>query len=162
VILIDANLRDPAIHKIFQLPNETGLTTLLSDTSLKSFEGFFSRDPDLLEKQAQSLSVGLQTTSIQNLQVLSAGPTPSINATELLSSPHMGALLNTVRKSADIVILDAAPILPVADTIMLSAMGAGVVMVVEAEKTRANDVSAARNTLISTNASLLGVIINRS
>src|SRR5581483_5785396 len=91
VILVDADLRRPTQHQIFGLKNSPGLTDIVRDDSL------LTNPP-------------LQETSVPNLQVLTSGPTPP-NPAEILGSKRMTEILDALLQRADIVLLDAPPVL---------------------------------------------------
>ncbi len=91
VLLIDANLRDPSVHKHLNLPNEQGLSTLLtSDVALPN-------------------QITLQSSGSSYIDILTAGPVPEDPA-NLLSSPRMEELMMAFEESYDLVILDAASV----------------------------------------------------
>ena len=95
VILVDADLRRPILHKAFKIPNRFGVSTLLLN-------------------QGPALENILAKRKVHNLQVLPSGPHPS-NPTELLGSPQMERLLVQLRKMADVVIIDSPPLLALTD-----------------------------------------------
>ncbi len=91
VLLIDANLRDPSVHKHLNLPNEQGLSTLLtSDVALPN-------------------QITLQSSGSSYIDILTAGPVPEDPA-NLLSSPRMEELMMAFEESYDLVILDASAV----------------------------------------------------
>ena len=86
VILVDADLRRPSLHKIFRVPNHTGLSTALLDKQ---------HDP----------AVYLQDAEVPNLRILVTGPIPP-NPAEMLSSTRMGEVIETLKGEADVVVFD--------------------------------------------------------
>jgi capsular exopolysaccharide synthesis family protein len=140
VVLVDSDLRRPAAHKLFGVPNRTGLTTALVE------------DPDALNGY-------LQDTAIENLRLLTAGPIPP-NPQELLGSQRMEELLRKLEAEADIVVLDTPPTLVVADANVLAARADGVLVVVNTERTRRTAVQQATEGLRQVGANLLGGVLN--
>ncbi len=138
VLLIDADLRLPTVHKKMRLSNASGLSSVL--VGLSSFEDSVH-------------SVG------NDLDVLPAGPIPP-NPSELLSSPKMQEFLDGVEKLYDRVIIDTPPIGVVSDAIALAPKTAGVVLVVRGGRTTHDQVDKSVSAIKFANANLLGVIIN--
>ena len=140
IVLVDGDLRRPSAHKLFGLSNGTGLTTALVE------------DP-------RALNGYLQETGIENLRVLTAGPIPP-NPQELLGSQRMKELLRRLEEEADIVVLDTPPTLVVSDANVLAARASGVLMVVNAGKTRRAAVRQAVEGLRKVGANVLGCVLN--
>ncbi len=140
VVLVDSDLRRPSAHRLFGLPNRTGLTTALVE------------DP-------QALDGYLQQTEVDNLRVLTAGPVPP-NPQELLGSQRMNELLRRLEDEADIVVLDTPPTLVVSDANVLAARASGVLMVVNTGSTRRAAVRQAVEGLRKVGANLLGYVLN--
>lgn len=109
VLLVDADLRKPTINQTFQVDNVTGLTNVLVGNA--------------------SLSETVQKTPIDNLYVLTSGPTPP-NPAELLSSKAMGDLISEIYEQFSLVIFDSPPLLAVADAQILANQTDGSVLVV--------------------------------
>jgi non-specific protein-tyrosine kinase len=99
-IIVDADLRRPIMHKIFQLSNLEGVTDLI-------------RAPEV------DLTNHLKDTGVENLRVITSGSLPP-NPSEMLGSQRMTELLQQLKEMADIVILDSPPTLPVTDAVVLS------------------------------------------
>lgn len=140
VLLVDADLRKPGVHALFDLPNTYGLTTMLRG--------------DAVESEVLS-----QPTEQANLQILTTGPLPP-NPAELLGSQRMQAVLELLRKSADLVIFDSPPLQAVTDAAVLSAFVDGTLLVVKAGHSRRVPVKKARETLARAGANVLGVVLN--
>ncbi len=140
IVLVDGDLRRPSAHKLFNLPNGTGLTTALVE------------DP-------QALNGYLQETEIENLRVLTAGPIPP-NPQELLGSHRMRDLLRRLEEEADMVVLDTPPTLVVSDANVLAARASGVLMVVNTGRTRRAAVRQAVDGLRKVGANVLGCVLN--
>ena len=129
VLLIDADMRRPGLHKTMGLQNETGLSHLLVG-------------------QAR-VREAVQRTSEPNLFVITAGRTPP-NPSELLASERMKNLLaNLTHGPFDWVIIDTPPVLAVTDAVILARRVSGVVFVVGSEMTRRVHAERALETLQS-------------
>ncbi len=139
VLLIDADLRRPALHKRFGLPNDVGLCSLFTGDA--------------------TLDQVVQPTHIDGLSVMVAGPPPS-NPGEMLGSDRMVRLLKSFR-NYDFVIVDSPPVNVVADPLVLSSMVDGVLLVVEANRTGRNVVKQAVARLREMKANVLGAMVNK-
>lgn len=140
VILADADLRKPCLHKIFGLDNRIGLTTVLAGEI--------------------ELGDALRTVDIPNLKVLASGPVPP-NPADLLGSPRMDALLRNMVDMSQTIILDSTPVIAVTDGLVLSTMVDGVVLVVGAKKVTCKAAQRAKAMLDQVGARLLGAVLNR-
>jgi capsular exopolysaccharide synthesis family protein len=146
-VLVDADLRRPHLHQIFGLSNEAGLTTWVSEVARG--------------KDAASVPLPLQKTQASNLVVLTSGPIPP-NPAEILASQRMAELLSLLKSQAEYVLLDAPPIIAVTDAAVLSPRVDGVLLVINAGKTRRDLAIKARDMLRQVNANLLGVVLNNA
>lgn len=141
VALVDADLRRPSQHRIFQLPNQSGLTfSLLQDKG--------------------ALNGSLRATRVEDLQVMVSGELPP-NPAELLDSNRIGQLLDELKGQVDIVIVDTPPCLVVTDAVALSKRADGVLLVVEAGKTRRSALEQSVKTLQQVGGQVLGVVLNK-
>jgi Mrp family chromosome partitioning ATPase/capsular polysaccharide biosynthesis protein len=163
VILVDTDIRNPVLHRLFACSNETGLSGILNDEAIpgqlaiaKQIAGSIAKPP--LE---QLIEQHLVLTPIPGLRFLPAGPLLA-NPAELLGSARMSQLLPILQGMADIVVLDSPPILPVADTPLLTSNRTVVLMVVEAGRTKAHDLHQAFETLRQSRSRVLGVILNKT
>ncbi len=141
VVAMDADLRLPALHQVFELPNEVGLSSIL-------------------ERQV-SLEEALHDTGIPRLQVLTSGPLPS-NPTELLGAPETALLLHQLIQEFDIVLLDTPSLLAVADAVVLAPLVDGVAVVVGLAQAKRGAVQAALKQLADVKVKPVGVIVNRA
>lgn len=140
VLLIDADLRRPSLHKELNLPNDQGLSTLLtSDVSLRD-EG--------------SIQVSRQ---YNNISILTAGPTP-LDPAQLLSSQRMRELMAIFEQSYDLVLLDAPPVLGIVDAILAASFCRGVVLVGRIGRVTRTELTQATNMLHKLN--VIGVVAN--
>ncbi len=142
VLVVDADLRRPKQHQIFEMPNNQGLTTAILD----------SQTP---------VSQHIQQTAVPNLNLMTSGPIPP-NPAELLNSQRMNQILIALKEEADVVLFDSPPILSVADATILAPQVNGCLLVVEVGKTRRNILVQAVTRLLSANVHLYGCVMNRS
>lgn len=140
VIVADCDLRRPYLHQMFGLGNESGLTTMM------------------LDDQALN-SPPLQATTVKGLQLLASGPLPPRPA-DLLGSQRMEQVLKRLLDEADIIILDAPPVVAVTDAVVLSTKVDGVLLVVSAGETKREHARRAVERLRKVNARVLGVVLN--
>src|SRR5581483_1764235 len=94
------------------------------------------------------------------MDFLAAGPRLA-NPTELLSTPRTAKLLESLSANADVVLIDAPPVLSVADTLVIGRLAAGAVLVVEAGRTPAPAAKRAKDALTRNQTRLLGVVLNK-
>ncbi len=138
-IIIDADLRRPDIHTLYNLENSTGLSTYLNGTS--EFN-------DLIKKSPHS-----------GLDVITAGPIPQ-NPSELLNSSRIRELFDALSAAYDYIIIDSAPVLGMSDSLILSTISEGVILVVKANSTPADALIQTHKALTNINANTVGVILN--
>ncbi|MBW4490178.1 MAG: polysaccharide biosynthesis tyrosine autokinase [Trichocoleus desertorum ATA4-8-CV12] len=141
VLLIDADLRRPSLHKQLNLPNEQGLSTLLAS------------DRPITEEH----SYIQPAIAYSNISILTAGPTPTDPA-KLLSSQRMAELISTFEESYDLVLLDAPPVLGIVDAILTASFCNGVLMVGRMGQVTRSELTQATNMLHKLN--VIGVIAN--
>ncbi|MGM7721715.1 CpsD/CapB family tyrosine-protein kinase [Metabacillus sp. Hm71] len=139
VLMIDADLRKPTVHYTFNKENYIGLSNVLT--------------------KQETLVEAIQTTSQENLFVLTSGPVPP-NPSELLGSKGMQSMLAEVKQEFDVIILDSPPVLAVTDAQVLSNLTDGVVLVVSSGKTEVDAAKKAKELLQSAKAKILGVVLN--
>jgi len=139
VLLIDANLRVPNLHKQLNLPNEQGLSTLLgNDITLPN-------------------QIGIPYTGSSYIDILTAGPIPADPA-NLLSSPRMMQLMSAFEDNYDLVLIDAPSVLGLVDAILTASSCHGVVMVASIGTVTRTQLSHATSMLSRLN--LIGVVAN--
>ncbi len=141
VILLDADLRRPAIHRMLELPVTPGLT-------------------DVLLGQADLDDVLMQHSEMPDLMALPSGSTPP-NPSELLNSRRFRSLLEELSGQADLVIVDSPPVLAAADAQILAAQADGVVIVIETGETKKAAARQALALLRHARANILGVAYNK-
>jgi succinoglycan biosynthesis transport protein ExoP len=140
VLLIDADLRRPRLHRVFELPQEPGLSNLLVG--------------EVVASQV------IQKTNVPGLLVLTSGTVPP-NPSELLESKRFKDFLAQLGQHFDWVLIDSPPVLPVTDAMVLSQIVAGVVLVVSADATPLQAARTAVDQLDVARARILGAVLNR-
>ena len=141
VLVMDADLRRPNLHKLFDVSNSHGLTTLLLADGVE-------------------LENPLRPTEVENLWLLPSGPLPPDPA-ELLASRRMKALLERLTSLFDVVIVDTPPVLAVADPIVLAAEVDGTMLVVDTQRTRVEAARRAVEALQKSGTRVLGAVLNK-
>ncbi|MFQ5694791.1 MAG: GumC family protein, partial [Terriglobia bacterium] len=142
VVLVDADLRKPAVHHF--LPHR----------SRNGHQGL-----SLYLAGSQEISDAVMPTTIPNLSVLPAGPLPP-NPAELLSSNRMKDLLATLARHYEHIVVDAPPLLGITDATVLSVLVDGVIVVVRSGQTTREMLRHAHQMLQSVGARALGVVLN--
>lgn len=142
VVLVDADLRRPRLHRYFGLDNRVGLTSvLIGDVPL---------------------SEALQTVpGLDRLAVLPAGPVPP-NPSELLASPAFSESMSSLKEKGAAVIVDTAPLLAVSDGLVVAAIAKAVVLVTSARDGKRKRIRRAVSLLQQSNAPLVGAVLNRT
>ncbi|MGE3188126.1 MAG: GumC family protein [Vicinamibacterales bacterium] len=141
VLLVDADMRRPSVHKAIRLTNDRGLSQLLAG-------------------QARMREV-VQRTHDPNLLVITAGRTPA-NPSELLASDRMRALISGLESGPfDWVIIDTPPVLAVTDAVIVAPLVAGVTFVIGAEMTRWRLAERAVETILSANPRAVNAVLNK-
>ncbi len=147
VLLIDADLRRPSQHHLFELPNLVGLSSLARTGS----------------KTATPWAEVIQKTDIPNLSLVSSGPIPD-NPAELLNAPEVRDAIRGLEQSGeyDMVLIDTPPTLAVADSSIIAKMAkAQLIVVIESGRTRRGAALRTVQQLSSLSLPVLGVVINR-
>jgi polysaccharide biosynthesis transport protein len=140
VLLIDADMRKPRIHKIFREENGAGLSNFLSGNA--------------------ALDSVIKKSDIPNLYYIPSGPIPP-NPSELIGSKLFKNMMESLGERFDHIVLDSPPVLGFADAIILSTSVEGVILVVSGGKTPRETLQRAKEVLHQVNAKILGVVINR-
>jgi capsular exopolysaccharide synthesis family protein len=140
VLLIDADLRNPSLHRALEIDRSKGLIDVVA--GIESFD-----------------SVVLRGIT-ENLDVLPLGPIPP-NPVQLLSSPATAELLEARRKDYDLIILDSAPVMGLADTPLLSRVADYVILIVEANRAHFGQAKSAIRRLQDAGATILGVVMSK-
>jgi len=139
VLLVDANLREPAIHFIFKKENSVGLTEVLTEKV--------------------SLEEAIIPTDIGSLAILTSGQMAAHPA-ELIGSESFYRLLQQALGEYDLILVDSPPILDVTDTKLLANKSDGVILVISQGKTEIEKAMEAKKALEFAKVNLFGVILN--
>jgi protein-tyrosine kinase len=138
VILADCDLRHPALHTLLGLANDAGVTTVL--------------DSD------DTVELPLHPTEIPNLRVLTSGPAVVVPS-DSIASPAMAKLIVRLRQEADVVVLDAPPVVLATDAAELATQVDGVLLTVSAGRTKRDDAQRAVQLLKRVGARLVGTAL---
>jgi len=138
-IIVDADLRRPEQHTIWGVSNERGLTSMvLEDSALEN--------------------PPLHNTEVENLQVLTSGPLPP-NPVDVLASVRMDRVIQQLMKGADFIVFEVPPVLVAADALVLGQKLGGVLLVVQANKSRRDHATRAKLQLERVGVKLLGAAL---
>ena len=140
VLLIDADMRRPSLQNRMKIKNDRGLSTLLTST--------------------EPLEQATQGSSQANLTLLAAGPIPP-SPTELLSTARMEELLQSAARLFDVVVVDSPPILGLADAPLMAALSDGVIVVVEADRSRRGALKSSLRRLRNMRPVILGAVLTK-
>ncbi len=141
-ILVDADLRKPAQHEIWQVPNERGLTTMMLDAAAMA-------NPPLVD------------TEVENLQILPSGPLPGAPA-DVLGSSRMDEVIGILKARANYILFDSPPVLAVTDAALLGSRLDGVLLVVRAGQTRREDAARAKEALDRVHVRIVGAVLSNA
>ena len=144
VVIIDADMRRPRLHSIFNISNDNGLSGLLS------------REPSQSE-----ILAAIQHDEDTGLFLLTAGPVPP-NPAELIGSDQMLKLIAALTPSFNHIIIDSPPIAAFTDGVLLANMVEGVLLVVHSGRSSRKVVARARKLLMDVGARIIGVVLNRA
>lgn len=139
VILLDCDLRNPNIHKIFSVVNEMGLTNYLAGKA--------------------TLTEAIKRSSIENLYILTTGIKPP-NPAELLSSSQMRTLIRVLKNDYDYIIIDTPPVGLVTDAQILSQIVDGSIFVISSGKSVRNDTVKSKELIRQVGGNIIGFILN--
>lgn len=140
VILVDADLRRPSLHRMFGLSNTVGFTNVVAGTI--------------------SIEDALQETEVPNLRVLTSGPIPP-NPPELLNSKAGRACLERARQMSDFLIIDTPPALVMADARIVASIAGAVLLVISVQEAGGHEIARTSDQLAQSGAHVLGVVLNK-
>ncbi|MER2536739.1 MAG: polysaccharide biosynthesis tyrosine autokinase [Rhizobiaceae bacterium] len=143
VLVIDADLRKPNLHRLFGMSNTIGLSNLLTNTVRKD-----------------DLPNIMRPSKYPNVSVMTSGTIPP-NPADLLSSPRMAMVVGNLGKRFDMIIIDAPPIVGLSDAPILSRLAEGTLMVVSTNQVTRKSAKAAFRRLRSAGANVLGVAMSK-
>jgi capsular exopolysaccharide synthesis family protein len=140
-IIVDADLRKPTQHKIFNIPNTVGLTSLLTHP----------------ERSWREMATRI---AVPNLSLIPSGPIPP-NPADLLSLDRFANLLAQLERDADIVLIDTPPILAVSDPLLVGTKTDGMVLLGRSGTTRRDRLANAADALEKAGIRLVGIVLNQ-
>lgn len=140
VLLIDADLRRPSLHRRIDYDNARGLSSLVA-----------SQD---------ALASVVQGSAIPNLSLVTSGPIPP-SPTELISSARMREVMEEAARHFDVVLIDSPPVLGLADAPTIATFVEGVIFVVEADRSRHGSLKSALRRLRASHAKILGGVLTK-
>jgi non-specific protein-tyrosine kinase len=141
-ILVDADMRRPSQHTIWDVKSASGLTTMmLEDTALAN--------PPLVQ------------TSVKDLWLLPAGQLPP-NPADLIGSPRMNDIIGLLKARANYVLFDVPPVLAATDAALLSAKLDGILLVMRAGHTRRDHAARAKQALERVHARIIGSVLTNA
>jgi polysaccharide biosynthesis transport protein len=141
VLIIDADMRNSSIHQLADIPNRAGLSNYLAG-----------------EEFGEKL---LSPSGAARLSIMTAGPKPP-NAGELLISPRMDDLVKLATARYDVVLIDAPPVLGIADVPLIAKTAEGVVFTVESDGARLRQIQHSLSRLRSAQAHVFGAIVTKN
>jgi non-specific protein-tyrosine kinase len=139
-ILVDTDLRRPTLHELFGAQMSPGLTDMI---------------------MAEAGDLPLQKTEVENLWLLSSGAKPP-NPADMLGAARMEQIIAQLAEQADIVLFDAPPVMAAADAAILGARVDGVLLVIQAGKTRRDHSERAREILEKSRARIVGAALTNA
>lgn len=142
VLIIDADMRRPRLHQVFNITNGAGLSTMLSS--------------EVDEKEILEI---VQYDDKSKLHLLPSGPVPP-NPAELIGSEQMAGLLKKLQNHFTHVVIDSPPIASFTDGVLIASMVDGVILVVHAGKSSRQVVKRSKQLLNDIGAKVLGVVLN--
>ena len=140
VLLIDCDMRNPTVHKNFNLSNKVGLSSCIS--------------------MGTALSDAVQKTSIEGLYALTGGVIPP-NPSELLGSEQMKNVLQRAKEQYDYVLIDTPPVMPVTYALIVSRFVDGMILVIASAEVKVEMARDVKNQLQHAGANILGVVLNK-
>lgn len=140
VLLIDCDMRNPTVHKNFNLSNKVGLSSCIS--------------------MGTALSDAVQKTSIEGLYALTGGVLPP-NPSDLLGSEQMKNVLQRAKEQYDYVLIDTPPVMPVTDALIVGRFVDGMILVIASAEIKVEMARDVKNQLVNAGANILGVVLNK-
>lgn len=140
VLIIDSDLRKARMHKYFSVPNNHGLSNVISGHI--------------------NIKDAITNTNIQNLDLLTSGDIPP-NPSELLESEEFEQLLEILEKMYDYIIIDTPPILPVTDALIVGGLVDLTILVINSKHTHKDSVIEAKQRLDHLNIKIFGAVLNQ-
>lgn len=142
VLLMDADMRRPRVHRVLKLSASSGLTHFLTGN-------------------CSSLKDVIQSTRVKDLWAMPCGPRPP-NPAELLSSERLPAMFSRIREAFDVLVVDSPPVLAVVDPLLLVPFSDGMILVARANETPYQLVERAKKRVTEVGGDIIGVVLNGS
>lgn len=139
-LIIDGDMRKPTQHYFFDLSNNSGLSNLIINKT--------------------TYSESIKETRVENLAVLTAGPTPP-NPSELIASSKFEKIYKKLLDYYDFILIDSPPVNTVTDAQVYAKSVKNCVLVIDTEKNNKNEVKKAKSLLNKADGKLLGVVLNK-
>lgn len=140
VLIIDADMRKPSLHKSLAIDNNCGLSTLIIGEN--------------------SLEESIQQCRINNLHIITSGPVPP-NPAELLSSNRARNVFASLEQDFDIIIIDSPPVATASDALVLSTIASGTLLVIKHGAIKKEFVKVVVTQMNNVKANIAGVILNQ-
>ncbi|EOU1940298.1 polysaccharide biosynthesis tyrosine autokinase, partial [Clostridium perfringens] len=140
ILIIDCDLRNPSIHRMFGLSNTEGLTDVLVGN--------------------KTFNQCVQNTEVKNLKVLTTGNIPN-NPAEILNSNRMKSFVEETKEHFDYVFIDTPPIGIVSDAGIVSTYSDGIILVAASNEVDDNVIKLSKDRLLKVNANIIGCILNK-
>lgn len=140
VLIIDADMRKPSIHKSLAIGNNCGLSSLIIGEN--------------------SLEEAIQQCRVNNLHIITSGPIPP-NPAELLSSNRARHIFSSLEQDFDIIIIDSPPVATASDALVLSTIASGILLVIKYGAIKKDFVKAVVTQMNKIKANIAGVILNQ-
>ena len=138
--MVDANLRSPRLHEFFGVPNEMGLADVLNGS--------------------QDLASAVARIGDEKFFLLPSGVT-STTPGALITVTRFSRFLAEARKRYALVLIDAPPIIPFAETPLIAGIADGLVLIIESERTKREIVNRAKMTVLEAGGRVIGVVLNQ-
>jgi capsular exopolysaccharide synthesis family protein len=138
-LLLDADLRRPNVHRVFELDNRVGLTNVVAGDA--------------------TIAQAVQRTDVPDLDLITSGPIPT-NPAEVLNSQFFRDVLSDLSKDYDLIIIDSPPIMPVTDARILGAICDVTLLVLRAMRSDVSVARHAKESLLEVGANLAGAVVN--
>ena len=140
-IIVDANLRRPAVHELFHVENKKGLI-------------------DIISQEKFSIEDYLRDTQVENLRILSIGKT-ELNPSGLLMEHKVRQIISSLKKQADVILFDSSSVLDNADAMFLSTQMDGVLLIAASKRTKKDQLSKSIQNLEIAGANISGIVFNK-
>ncbi|AYX91055.1 polysaccharide biosynthesis tyrosine autokinase [Staphylococcus cohnii] len=140
-LIIDGDMRKPTQHYIFDLPNNSGLSNLIVNKA--------------------TYTESIKETKVENLAILTAGPTPP-NPSELIASTQFDEIYNELLSDYDFIVVDTPPVNTVTDAQVYAQTIQNCALVIDVEKNIKNEVKKAKDLINKAGGKLLGAILNKT